>query len=455
MTIQFREEMDVAPLGRLQWKIIALLVGVMVLDGMDLQLAAFCAPQLMKEWALDKPEFGPLLAAALIGMAAGTLLGSWAADRFGRKATLVFCVAYFGVMTMLTAAAGSATEFIAIRFFSGLGFGAAFPVATTMMGEWMPRRAVGKAISVMTIGIPLGGLLGAAAAAVLLPLLGWRVLFVLVGALSVLFSWVLFYRLEESPSYLILKGRHTQTHALMRKAWGRQMGNGSAEFSLDEPGVSGGKVLTHMNSRLNFGLWMAVLFSTIATYAVSGWLTLVFTGLNLPHAIALRGPMTYGMAAITGALIVGWLITRFGSKLTILALAFIAFVATAVLGMVIHVRPAEDLLFPIVFAGIVVIGVCHGALQPALYVIAAGGYSAAARSQGVGAAAGMGRLGAIVGSFVGGTVLAMVLEQGFFAMLSVLALLVAAGALVINRHIARIKKPAQQQVLSGANHSSS
>ena len=170
---------------------------------------------------LTKPRFGSLLAAALVGMAVGSLLGSWCGDRFGRKPTLVASVLFFGVMTMVCAGANGSMIFVVLRFLSGIGFGTAFPIATTLMGEWMPPRAVGKAIGIMTLGIPMGIMLGALIASFTLPLLGWEWLFAGVGAVCLLFSAVLLRALPESPGFLLLQGRHREAHVNLSRAWNR------------------------------------------------------------------------------------------------------------------------------------------------------------------------------------------------------------------------------------------
>jgi AAHS family 4-hydroxybenzoate transporter-like MFS transporter len=170
MSISFRDTMDSASIGRLQWQVAAMMTFVMFLEGIGFQIAAYAGPMLMTQWHLSKPKLAPLLASAMIGMAVGTLIGSWAADRYGRKPTLVVCIIVYGVMTMVCGSSGSPAAFTVWRFLTGLGFGAAFPVTMTVMGEWMPRRAAGKAIGIMTIGIPAGVILGALIGSWLLPL---------------------------------------------------------------------------------------------------------------------------------------------------------------------------------------------------------------------------------------------------------------------------------------------
>ena len=446
MPTRYRDVLDAAPIGWTQRGVVAMLTGVMIVDGVDLLLAAFSAPKLMHEWRLTKPHFAPLLAAALVGMLLGTLVGSWTGDRYGRKPTLVSSVAVFGLMTLVCATATTPSMFIACRFITGLGFGAAFPVATAMISEWMPRRAAGKAISIMTIGIPLGAVLGSAAAAWVLPHYGWRYGFAGVGALCLLLAGGLLWGLPESPSFLILNGRRPQAAALLSRAFARPPGVDWETLELEPPRPSGGGVFTRDNTRVNLGLWLSVLANSCATYAVGGWLTVILVDLHLPLATALRGPLTVSLSAIVGAIAVGWLLARLGTRPVMLALTSLACVSAAAMSAAVYALPSGSQLFSILFVGLAVGGFCSGGLQPAFYVLASEAYETQSRSRGVGATAFMGRVGAVLSSFAGGAVLAQAHGGGFFAMTAILSVVAAAGMLLINRHIPRLGPPVRDSL---------
>ncbi|WP_428390881.1 MFS transporter [Lichenicoccus sp.] len=437
MSVSLRDAMNEARIGRLQWAVAAMLIGVMMLDGFDLQIAAFSATRLMSEWHLSKLQFSPLLAAAMIGMAFGSLLGSWAGDRYGRKPSLVASVAWFGAMTLICATASSPRTFILYRFLSGLGLGAAFPIATTLMNEWMPPRAAGKAISIMTLGIPAGIVVGALAASRLLPRFGWHSCFAGAGILCLLFSLCLLWQLPESPGYLLLKNRQQEAYAVLSRAWKRSVDNRPDVFRLEPKRESGRGLLRRSNARVNLGLWLGVLSASFGTYSIGSWVTVILVGLRLPLATALRGPLTFSLSAISGALVVGWLLLRLGSRLTMLLLALLILVSAAAMSAAAYTLPPGGDLFRVLFTGLAFAGFGYGGLQAALYVLAAAAYDTSIRARGVGVAALMGRLGVILSSFVGAAVLALGHESGFFALIAVLAAVTAAGVVVVDRHIPR------------------
>ena len=436
MSISFRDTMDSASLGKLQWRVAAMMTFVMFLEGIGFQIAAYAGPMLMTQWHLSKPELAPLLASAMVGMAVGTLIGSWSADRYGRKPTLVVCIVAYGLMTMICGSSSSPPAFIVWRFLTGLGFGAAFPVTMTVMSEWMPRRTAGKAIGIMTIGIPAGVILGALIGSWLLPEIGWRWFFGCVGAICLLFALLLFWALPESPSYLVLKGRHQQVHSLLAEAKIRVVGSAADAFHLELQQASDGTFFGRHNARMSLGMWSAYFCISLANYTIAAWLTIILVDMHLPLASALRGPEMYAFAAIIGSLAIGWFIVHLGSRLTMLALSIFTVgggVTVAIVIMTLHAHA----LFASIFVGLAVMGFCMGGLQPAFYILAASVYPTHNRTTGVGVVAAVGRLGAILSSFVGGAVLALAHASGFFLLIGALAAVAAGGVLLVDQHMLR------------------
>ena len=406
MATSLRQTMDAAPIGLLQWHVATMLTCVFLLEGMDFQSAAYSAPMLMTLWHLGKLQLSPLLAAAAIGMAIGTIVGSWAADRYGRKPTLTASVAFFGVLTVACAGANGPNTFMLLRFISGLGFGAAFPTAIAMMGEWMPRRAAPKAVSIMTIGIPGGIILGAIVAGWFLPNFGWRWFFVAIGSACVLFSFLLLTALPESPSFLVLRGHQEQLHMLLGRAWGRALTLPPGPFELARLEQHSNGLLTHNQRRTSIGLWVASLAANLGTYTMGAWLTVILTGFKLPLVAALRGPITYSSFAILGALSVGWVIARLGTRAAMLGLVTMGLMGAAFVSVAIGILPMGPPLLIALFGGLAVIGLSIGALLPAAYVVATSAYETEIRSRGVGAMSAIGRIGSILSGFLGGAVLA-------------------------------------------------
>src|SRR5205085_6709284 len=103
-----------------------------------------------------KLALGPVLSASLIGMAIGALVAGPCADRFGRKPVLLLSVLAFGLFSLASGYANSITSLTVWRFLTGLGLGAATPIATTLLSESSPTRRRSLLLNGMFCGFTLG-----------------------------------------------------------------------------------------------------------------------------------------------------------------------------------------------------------------------------------------------------------------------------------------------------------
>ncbi len=144
----------------------------MILDGFDGQLIGFAIPAIIKEWGVPREAFSVAVACGLFGMAVGSLFAGRIADRIGRRLLLVGSVFLFGSATVLIGFAPDVQAIAFIRFFAGLGIGAALPCASTMTAEYTPQRYRTLAVTTTIICYPLGGMLAGLFAGQVLPVLG-------------------------------------------------------------------------------------------------------------------------------------------------------------------------------------------------------------------------------------------------------------------------------------------
>src|SRR6478735_505505 len=80
------------PMGARQWIVVILMVLLNALDGFDVLSSAFAAPGITKEWGIERAALGVVLSAELVGMGFGSVLLGGAADRYGRKVTMIGCL---------------------------------------------------------------------------------------------------------------------------------------------------------------------------------------------------------------------------------------------------------------------------------------------------------------------------------------------------------------------------
>lgn len=122
--------LDNAPWTPYQKGLTLLAALAVVIDGFDIQVLALAIPSLMKEWAVARSEFTPVLAAGLVGMAVGwPLFGYWG-DRWGRRPASIGAVTSFAMASLATVFSGSVTALRVLRFLTGFGAGGAPPAAS-------------------------------------------------------------------------------------------------------------------------------------------------------------------------------------------------------------------------------------------------------------------------------------------------------------------------------------
>jgi AAHS family 4-hydroxybenzoate transporter-like MFS transporter len=195
--------LDSASMSWNQIRAVAITSAIAALDGYDVLAATFAAPGIARNLGLDQAALGTFLSSGLIGMAVGSLLLAPLADRFGRRPMVIFNLALMGLGMMMTAFAQSLTLLIFWRLITGIGIGSMVPIVAPLAAEYANARRRTLALAAMTIGYPVGGMVGGFGAAVLLTHFDWPAVFFLGTALSVLlFPLVLLWMPEPLPFLL-------------------------------------------------------------------------------------------------------------------------------------------------------------------------------------------------------------------------------------------------------------
>src|SRR3954471_4686048 len=124
--------LDDGPWARYQIYMVFLAALSIILDGFDGQLIGFAIPAIMLEWGVSRGDFAPVVAAGLVGMAAGSMCAGYIGDRFGRRIALIGSVLLFGVATCAIGLSSNLLAIGLLRFVAGLGIGGTLPSATTL-----------------------------------------------------------------------------------------------------------------------------------------------------------------------------------------------------------------------------------------------------------------------------------------------------------------------------------
>src|SRR5690348_13463727 len=137
--------------GRYAKLILALCCAAMVIEGYDVQVLAYAAPALVRDWHIDKAYLGPVFGAALFGYLLGATLLSGISDKIGRKKVIVFGNIFFGLLTIASAFAPNITVLMVLRFVAGLGLGCSIPSAMALGVEYAPERHRAFRVSILFV----------------------------------------------------------------------------------------------------------------------------------------------------------------------------------------------------------------------------------------------------------------------------------------------------------------
>src|SRR6187431_2705275 len=186
------------------WSITVALGGF--LFGMDVAVISGAEQVIQKLWNLSGLMHGTAIAIALYGTVVGAIIGSFPADKFGRKKTLLWIGIIFLLSSVGAAVANDVYTFMVFRFFGGFAIGASSVVAPIYISEIAPPKYRGRMAASFQLNI-VAGILFAYLSNYLLQGVGgendWRYMLGVVAIPSLLFSIFMLFT-PESPRWLIL-----------------------------------------------------------------------------------------------------------------------------------------------------------------------------------------------------------------------------------------------------------
>jgi len=430
-----QDVIDNTPMGIRRWSIVVLCFVIALLDGFDTQSIAFIGPAIAEDFGLQATDMTWVITASTVGMCVGAMSLGTFGDRIGRKKTILLALALFGVFSLAGAFAQSLEQIVILRFLIGLGMGGATPALLALTAEYSPKSRRGTFMTLVLLGLPGGALLGGLVAAAWLPVMGWRGIFLAGGVLPLAMVLVCSKILSESPIFLAAKG----TSAADAQA--RQI-----MASISGSPVSPDAVLA-TNDKMQERSSVAALFSakyrmvTIAVFAtyLLNWIAWFLLLLWMPTALKMLG--LAGSQAAMGTVTVNGAFILFAIPLSIILpkvnprkLLLVMFGAGIVIAIGLGLAGSN---FALVFVLIGLAGFGIGGQQLALNYLIANAYPTQLRATATGWGIGIGRLGSIVGSALGGVILMGLGVSGYFMALAVPLVLAGLATLMVRNSAAQ------------------
>ncbi len=380
----------------------------LAVEGFDLQAANFAGPSIAAGFHIARSTLGPLLSASLVGILVGSTQIAPLGDRFGRKRILVLASVAFGVLSLISALAGSPTQLIVLRFLIGIGLGGVMPNGLALAGEQFSHQRQASMIGLVGIGISLGAVAAGVTAARVLPLYGWRGLFVVGGILPVLIAIVIALAMPESAT-----SHETRTSASVE--------------AISRPG-SVKAILEPAMRSMTVMIWLVFIGTTLTFYLLAGWIPLLLKGSGWSIAGAAWITAGFHMGGVIGGVCASLALTRGGWSIAAI------FIGGAALTMIALAFAKPGAVETVTF--IIAAGFCTTGTLNAINGATGGAYPPQLRSTGLGWALGTGRVGSILGPLVGSVAALVNLDQNnrFFVIPVIPLVLVMILAIQLARH---------------------
>jgi SHS family lactate transporter-like MFS transporter len=265
------------------------------LDAFDFFLLVFVLKDIAQEFGAPIPDvtFAILLTLAMRPL--GAFLFGRAADRWGRRPTLMADVLLYSILEFASGFSPNLTVLLILRALYGVAMGGEWGVGASLTMESIPPHARGFVSGLLQSGYPTGYFIASIVYGLLFPIIGWRGMF-MVGVLPALLVLYIRRRVPESPSWEPGAAARSSTMSVVRSHW-------------------------------RLGIY-AVLLMTAFNFFSHGTQDLYPTFLQVqhglsPHAVGIIAAV-YNVGAIVGGIVCGTLSERIGRRRMIVIAALLS-----------------------------------------------------------------------------------------------------------------------------------
>jgi len=179
---------------------LGLLMVVYVSNFLDRQILAMLLQPIKQDLGLSDTQLGVLsgVAFALFYATLGMPLARWA-DKHNRVTLISVSIAIWSCMTALCGAAGNFWQLLAARIGVGVGEAGCSPPAHSLIADYFEPGVRARAMSIYSLGIPLGTCLGYLLGGWINELYSWRIAFFCVGMPGLVLAVLVRLTLREPP----------------------------------------------------------------------------------------------------------------------------------------------------------------------------------------------------------------------------------------------------------------
>lgn len=432
---------------RFQIIAVALTIGLNALDGFDVLSISFASPGIAAEWGIDRAALGIVLSMELIGMAIGSIFLGGVADRIGRRPTMLGCLVVMAVgMFMVTTSNGMLggivaplialipgvepdvrlTDLSIWRVITGLGIGGMLAAINAVAAEYSNAKRRDTSVALMSIGYPIGAVVGGMVTAQLLQGNDWRSVFYFGSLVTLLFIPLVYFFIPESVHWLARKqppGALAKINSTLTRM-GHPVVSALPMVSAESRKKSMSDIFRPGLLAITICVTLAYFFHITTFYFILKWVPKIVVDMGFVPSSAASVLVWANVGGATGGAMVGLLAMRFGVKGITIGAMLLSTVMVVLFG-----RTAPDLVqlsMICAAAGFFTNGAITG-----MYALFAKAFPTHVRASGTGFAIGLGRGGSVLAPILAGFLFEAGFELKTVAFVMALGSLIAAGVLML------------------------
>jgi putative MFS transporter len=401
-------------------------------DSIDLGTMTFVLGSIKTEFKLSSAMAGLVASASFFGMVLGAAVAGLLADRFGRRPVFQWSMVLWGIASYLCSTAHSVDALIFYRVLLGIGMGMEFPIAQTLLSEFVPAASRGRLVALMDGFWPLGFITAGIVSYFVLPQFGWRTVFALL-VIPAVFVLIVRRVVPESPRWLEHRGKPAEADAVLIGIEAKVMkANGltslPAPSMLAEPASASTQgafreIWSAAYRQRTIMVWLLWFFALLGFYGLTSWLGALMQQAGFAVTKSVLYTMLISLGGVPGFLCAAWLVERWGRKPT----CIVSLVGGGVMAFLYGQTALHaDSVSLLICAGLLMQFFLFG-MWAVLYTYTPELYGTGARATGSGFASAIGRVGSLIGPYAVGVVLPVFGQGGVFT-LGALSFAVAALA---------------------------
>jgi benzoate transport len=406
-----------SPMTATQILVIAITIALNALDGFDVAAISYAGPGIRAEWGIDNTALGFVLSIEVVGMAIGSLFLGGVADKIGRRWTVLGCTILMALGMFMSPTTKGVADLAVWRVVAGLGIGGMLAAINAVAAEFSNTKRRALSVSLMSIGYPIGAVIGGIIVRQLLPVYGWRSVFYLGAFATTALIPIVFFLMPESVHWLTQKrpaGALDKVNKTLRRMGHAAVSSlpaltaAAKKQSLSDIFKPG---LVHITALVTF----AYFFHITTFYFIVKWVPNIVVDFGFEASSAAGVLVWAHIGGTCGGALLGALTQKFSVRALTIGAMFIATIMVSLFG----VTPHDLTMLSVVVAAS---GFFINAAIVGMYALFAAAFPTHVRATGTGFAIGLGR----GGSFLAPVIAGLLFDKGFG--LSTVAIVMGLGS---------------------------